>query len=164
MNWSGLKIERARAREMVVNFFDSQLQLKNCITDIKILSLTNEKFVIRVVLDSWDSKIKARQAKKLLVTNNSEIYIDNDLTAREQEIAKHLRDIAKHLRTHGQVVKVNPLRIEFGNVQFFWDSKKNMLRSDKKVKEIPASVTKLLKDTLRDVPFAGPKSLRKPKN
>lgn len=155
---SGLKVERARAREMIVDFLDSQLQLQNCVVDVRVLLLSS------VTLDSWDSKIKVRKAKKQLATNNQEIYIDNDLTVREQQIAKHLREVAKQLRSKGHTVKVNPTKLEFENAQFFWDNKKNMLRCDRKVKEIPPSVSKILKDALKEVPFRVTKGLSKPKN
>lgn len=38
---SGLKVETARACEMEVDFLDSQIQLQNCIVDVRIVSLSS---------------------------------------------------------------------------------------------------------------------------
>lgn len=77
-------------------------------------------------MENWTEKLNVLRNKKNL--KGEEIYIDSEMTAREREIQKHIRDIARNEKAQGKTAKVMFQKIEINGVMMKWDKKENALK------------------------------------
>lgn len=127
---TGLELKTGKPQELkeeVKECLDKYLELESKITSVKKLS---EKSCI-VELENLQEKEKIMKEKaKLRRVKGLKIFINNDLTVREQKIQKYIREEAKKQREIGKRVKVGYRRLKVGNEEWVWSDK-----DDKLVKE-----------------------------
>ena len=77
-------------------------------------------------LKHFEDKVNILRAKGKLINRKGEaIYIDCDLTRKEQETQKRLRDIATEEKKKGKIVKKGYNFLVINNEKWKWNSKAN---------------------------------------
>ena len=69
-------------------------------------------------LKSWQQKRAVMLKKSTL--KDKRLFIDNDLTKKEREIQKNIKDIAKAEREQGAKVKVGYRKVKINDKTFIW--------------------------------------------
>lgn len=79
-----------------------------------------------VEMENWNEKLKVLKNKKHL--KGEEIFVDSEMTAKEREIQKSIRDIARNEKAQGKNTKVMFQKLEINGVVMKWDKKENILK------------------------------------
>lgn len=82
----------------------------------------------KIEMENWEEKIKILNSKsKLRLLKDKRIYINNDLTDREKEIQKQLREIEKKERNKGNSTKLGYRKLTINGIIWEWDERKQEL-------------------------------------
>lgn len=134
-----VKLEGQNVKAEVEEFLRTELD-----TNVQIVEAyqIRNKVVIAKVMD-WTQKKKIMENKgKLRGTN---MFIDNDLTQKEMDTQKKLRDIARHEREKGNTAKVGYQKIIINDKLYNWEEIKNYQHGD----DPQNSRTRKSSDTIR---------------
>lgn len=80
---------------------------------------------IVVEMRNWGDKIKILREKRKL--RGGKIFIDAELTHREREIQRRLREMAREERNKGAIVRVGYQKMEINGKIVNWDDEENRL-------------------------------------
>src|SRR3978361_675487 len=77
-------------------------------------------------MNEWTDKVKILKEKGRL--RGKHMFIDSELTLKEIEIQKKIRDVAREERKKGVRVKVRCQRLEMDGKTLEWDNKEQRLK------------------------------------
>lgn len=87
---------------------------------VQVTTLSSEKKVFLAKLENRKDKFSIMKRKKEKL-NGTKVFIDNDLTTKEKEIAFKLRDRVRSERANGKTAKINGNRIILQTSTLTWD-------------------------------------------
>lgn len=119
----GLPNEQSNSSENVKKFLQDKFNLGEEITAVKSVGVSQWPVV---TFANWDTKLSVLK-KKREVLRNTNIYIDADLTPREESIMNKLRGIARGERSKGAKVQVKHLKICMRGHWLAWDEVRQKL-------------------------------------
>lgn len=122
----GLTADLAQNVESLNAFLKSKFKLTDEIKNVELMVGSGRAIV---TVGSWETKINVLKEKKAALAGTS-IYIDSDLTQREQRIAATLRRLAKEKTEAGCIVKIGRRRLQVNGHWFFWDDFRNCLQPE----------------------------------
>lgn len=114
----GLTIQKDNLLKQINNFIETHFKLSNIVQEAYIIG--QQRDVVKVKLNSSESKAIILR-NKFTALKNSNIYVEADLTPKEAQIAKKLRDIAKHKKSNGANVKVYSSKLLINNQWWIWN-------------------------------------------
>lgn len=123
---SGLNMEAGtNVKGAVESFLANSLGINTSTLSARSIPIKGGKPLLKVELDSVDTKVAIFQAKK---THKLEkVYINSDLTREEGRIAKAIRSSAKALKLKNHKVKISGQSLEVDDLKFIWNKKLNSL-------------------------------------
>jgi len=86
-------------------------------------------------MNEWTDKVKILKEKGRL--RGKHMFIDSELTLKEREIQKKIRDVAREERKKGIRVKVRYQRLEMDGKTLEWDNKEQRLKDSGRVSGNP---------------------------
>lgn len=86
-------------------------------------------------MEKWEDKVEILKNKGKL--NGKEIYIDSEMTLKEREIQKKIRDYAKEVKSKGARVKVRFQKLEINGRIMKWDHKEQRLMENEETYKTP---------------------------
>lgn len=92
----------------------------NLVEEIKGVELTGKSDKAVVKVDCWDTRVKILKSKGEALSH-SKVFIDPDLTVREQRNAAKLREVARAKRADGLKARAINQRLQVGSQWFKWD-------------------------------------------
>lgn len=119
----GLSQDNVSIEERAKNLLAEKFNIQEGITSVK--SVDNGSKAI-VTVNSWNTKLSILKRKKDILAN-TRIFIDPDLTQREQRIAAELRRIAREKKLEGPQVRLSYQRIRIDEQWYTWDDFGNRL-------------------------------------
>lgn len=126
----GFQVHQEALRDEIENFISSEFGLQNSILEVASIPNRARKNIIRVKLVSWETKLSILRQKRSLM--GRDIFIDQDLTIKERQTAKKLRDIYKARRAEGHTVKMGYNKLYIDNIPYYWSEKdKNVKKSNR---------------------------------
>lgn len=124
---SGLEIDKMEGNnnpEKIEKFLKQHLDIT---TKIKQVQKTKNNLLI-IGIESFEDKIEImRNKNKLKQTELSKIYISNDLTPRERQIQKSLKELADKSRQENKVVKMGYQKLIIDGQEWRWNEKTDTL-------------------------------------
>lgn len=117
--WDGNKME-----QQVVEFVKENLKVEVKVRKAFKIQDREKKCTIIAEIESWEEKREVMIRKKELRTG---IFIDNDLTRKEREMQKQLKDIAKEEKEKGNNVKINYGKIYVKDKWLRWNEREGRL-------------------------------------
>lgn len=117
----GVTFEEQAKEEAAENFLKDKLNIE--IKVKRVINIRNDNGPTTNILEigDWDKKQEIMKNKHKL--KGSQIYIDNDLTAKERAIQMEIRKIAKDRINKGCRVKVGYRKITIEGEEYGWDDK-----------------------------------------
>lgn len=109
-----IKIPDEKVREQTTEFFKQQLGVNAEVED----AFKINRDVILVKMTGWEEKMKIMRSKNNL--RGTDIYIDNDMTKKEREIQRKLRQIAKEEIEKGNKATVKYKKLVVNNKTYNW--------------------------------------------
>lgn len=123
---TGFKIKNEEQRREELSTFINEIAEKNIkIKEISEVNGQNQK-LYRIKLEEWEDKQKLITMSKKLKGQN--IYINNDLTRKEDYIQKKIRDIARKEREAGKRTRVGFKRIWIDDREYKWCEEEEKLK------------------------------------
>jgi hypothetical protein len=111
-------IEQEGLKEKVKNFLSEYVGVT---AEIRRIRRIKENICV-VQLNSWEEKLSIMENKRKLGNLRiMKVYIDNDLTKREQEVQKKIREIAKNERSKGTEVRVGYNKLWINREKWVWN-------------------------------------------
>lgn len=100
----------------------------------KAYKITNTKKMVMVIASSkdWQQKREIMNKRKEL---EKDIWIEDDLTRKEREIQKRLREKAKEEKERGNKVRIGIfiyMKIQIGEETFRWNEREQKLEEEKR--------------------------------
>lgn len=117
----GLDLPKENITTEVNNFFATQLNLPNLITDAHLISKPSSSSVILATVTTWEGKLQILRAKKNLNLPGRKIYIDPDQTPEECARDFALREQARIARRNGHKAKLVKKTIIIDDTHYTWD-------------------------------------------
>ena len=105
---------RRNVFENVEGFLKEEVSVDARIRDVTVLQERNEtrEMKIRVKMDSYQDKMAVMNQKwRLRNMRGGVVYIDDDLTVKQREVQKMIRDKAKEERNRGKSVRIGFQRL-----------------------------------------------------
>lgn len=124
---TGLAAERENVKKVAEKFFADKFDLHGIILEASVLTFAKDKYKIKVKLVGSESKHEILKKKRLL--KGSDIFIDQDLTVNERQIAKNLRDLRRKRISEGCSVKMGYKKLIIDGATYHWSER------DKNVKK-----------------------------
>ncbi|KMQ89610.1 golgin subfamily a member 6-like protein 2 protein [Lasius niger] len=87
----------------------------------------NRSKIVLVKLEEWEDKRKIMEKKKELYRG---IYIEDDLTWKEREVQKNLRDLASEHKKSGKSAKVGYFKLCVDGKWLRWNERRGSLREE----------------------------------
>lgn len=138
----GVQIQRENIRAQVESLFQKEFSMWNKVLEAKSIPSRNNKSMIRIKLDCWDTKQEIFAQKKKLKGSNG--YIDHDLTFKERQVAKNLRDLSKQRTSEGHTVKIGHQKLIIDGVVYYWNDKGKGLKKPNRESDKPVNNTRTL--------------------
>lgn len=131
---TGLKLGPCDAQNMsmeIEKFIKETVKIE---TQVKNAYLTKGNKLIIAEMENFNKKVDIMKNKHMLRNiKGGNIYIDSDLTAKEREVQKVIRDKAKEQRREGKEVKPGYQKLEIDGTLWIWDNKvKQLITASKK--------------------------------
>ena len=123
---SGLKVDvnKERAKDEIEKFVQKNLNVQ--IKAKNVNKINNKRCVIE--LESFEKKLEVMKNKsKLKSIEGDKIYIDNDLTKKEIQIQKKIKEIANEERLNQKQVKIGHQKIFIEKELYIWNRKNDKL-------------------------------------
>jgi hypothetical protein len=98
-------------------FLEKEFGVKEEVKRIQI-SGRQDKEVVIVEMDCWESKEKIMKEKKKL--GSRKIYIEHDMSFEDREIQRWIRNLAKKEKMVGNEVKIGYKKLEIQGKKFVW--------------------------------------------
>lgn len=110
--------EQPAIKNEIIKFIQDHLNI-----DIEIKSVTKIGHKVAVVeLMNTNDKVKILQNKaKLRNIKEERIYINEDLTTKEKEKQKHIREYARKERLEGKIVKTGYNKVTVNGTVWYWN-------------------------------------------
>lgn len=102
-------------RQRMEDMIEREIGIKTKVE--KAYSIGQRRCIVEMC--EWRDKIKVLKEKNRL--KGKKIFIDAELTRREREVQRELRDIAREERNKGATVKVRYQKLELNGVTMKWD-------------------------------------------
>ena len=115
---SGLDRKGVAPVEAVNNLLSEQLKVTARVKDAFEVKKKSGKSIIVASFNAFEDKIETMKEKSKLP---KDIYINNDLTAREQFLNYKAREFLKSLNTENRPVKIRTGLVHVGNTTYAWD-------------------------------------------
>lgn len=104
---SGVTFNETNCKGESSEFLKEKLNIDVCVKRAHSIKTKNSSLTI-ISLESWEQKMEVMKKKKELERG---IYVEDDLTQKEREIQKWLRDIAKEERNKGKDARVGYMKL-----------------------------------------------------
>lgn len=121
----GLKAEPRKFREAVKDFLETEFGAEGKIVDQRTIP-NGKNSLYAVKLDSWETKNEILKKKKQL--KGKDIFINSELTYKERQTGKRLRDLARQYRVEGHQVKIAHNKLEIDGIWHHWDHEEENLK------------------------------------
>lgn len=116
--------EEVILREAMEGMMKKELGIEARIGKAYAVGQKGQKGII-VEMRNWGDKIKILREKRKL--RGGKIFIDAELTHREREIQRQLREVAREERNKGAIVRVGYQKMEINGKIVNWDDEENRL-------------------------------------
>lgn len=113
-------------KERMEKFITEELKVEVKIRNARKIG---EKMCV-IETESFKEKMDILSNKSKLRSLPERIFIDSELTKKEQEIQKRIRNIAKQERDKGNQTKIGYKKLIVNGKQWRWDDDKDQLRED----------------------------------
>lgn len=111
-------------KEEIGNVVKTFLNVEMKMNSVQLIG--KNKYVIE--LDNFETKKKIMQNKrKLRNVTNRRIFINNDLTVKEREIQKQIKELANIEKKKGNRVMMGYRKLKINNKQLIWSDQTNAL-------------------------------------
>lgn len=117
----GAQINSNNIEESVEEFLMKNLQIEAKINNAYKLNTETKMEMIVVQMESWEKKKEVMISKNKL--KDTRIYIDNDMTKKEREIQKEIRNIAMEEKKKGNRAKIGYQSLVINDEEYKWDEK-----------------------------------------
>lgn len=114
---SGLNIEPERCFEETRTFIENKFKAGSCVQEVHQIGKGRKDLLVKIT--SAHAKDHIMKNKNTLKSTN--IFIGNDLTAKEREIAYKARDIVRKERQKGNVAKSGYMKIMINEEWRYWN-------------------------------------------
>lgn len=123
----GTNIEGNRLEKQVENLIKNKLGVDIEIKEAyEIKKINGGQGTIIAKLKNWEDKQEVLKNKNKL--KGEHIFIDNDLTAKEREIQKKLRDMGKMETAKGHRIRIGYKKIFINGIKHEWNDKLDFLQ------------------------------------
>ncbi|KAH0535105.1 hypothetical protein KQX54_013590 [Cotesia glomerata] len=113
----GLNLQRDNLLSQINNFMETNFKLRNAA--LEAFTLDQNHNVVKVKLNLPETKYYILK-NKFTALKNTSIYIEADLTPKEAQIAKKIRDIARSKKQEGAKVKIYSSKLLIDNKWWIW--------------------------------------------
>lgn len=121
----GVKLDEQNLKESALEFLKDKMNVDIQAQRVFKLGGYDNNGMVLLELESREDKMQVMKAKFHLKGSN--IFVDDDLTPKEQEIQRNIRDIAKREEQKGQKVRVGYKKLEINGQWLKWNERKNVL-------------------------------------
>lgn len=125
----GANIEQISDSIKVSQLLKDKIEVDIKVKSVQIINKGSKPLAV-AHLDNWEDKIKIMRNKNRL--RQTEIYIENDMTAEEREVQAKIRKLAKEERDKGKKTIVKYRKVIIDGVTLIWDQNKEMLTATPK--------------------------------
>lgn len=122
---TGIEIAES-VKGVIQNFIEDNMNVR---ANIKQAYKIGEK-KYKMEMTEWEDKKTVLKEKRKLKGND--IYIDSEMTLKEQQVQKILRDIARREKDEEKKVKVSYQKMEINGKVFNWNHKQQKLIEDER--------------------------------
>jgi len=119
----GLKIGDAKIREDTERFLRAELEFEGEVGAARKVGKNRNMIVAKI--DTFINKQEIMKNKTKL--RNKPIFINNDMTVKERDIQRILRNRAREEREEGKEVRVGYKTIRIADKQFRWDEERQQI-------------------------------------
>ena len=105
-------------KDMVEYVLRHELQVEAEIEEAYWVGRGEKRGLLIAKLKSWQQKRTVMLKKNTL--KDKRLFIDNDLTKKEREIQKNIKDIVKAEREQGAKVKIGYRKVKINDKTFIW--------------------------------------------
>lgn len=120
---SGIHIDENKSlMDNVKSFFATELGKEITPVETYKVQVKSSKPKIIVKLANWDDKMAIMGAKKTLLKAKSPVFINSDLTRKEEHINFKARSLKKYLQNQGKEVKIYRQQVISGNEIYIFDT------------------------------------------
>lgn len=120
---SGLTEDKNNLEAKTRELFSEKFGVNEEITQISVIESTSKAIV---TLKNWETKLKSVKSKREKLAN-SKIFIQRDLTEREQRIGAKLREVARNKKREGYKVMLAFPKICIQEQWYDWDEFNNRI-------------------------------------
>lgn len=116
--------DREGFKNQVKKFLHEQVGVT---VEIRRVRRINEIMCVAEV-NSWEEKLSIMENKRKLGSlKTMKVYIDNDLTRREQEVQRKIREVAKNERSKGKEARVGYNKLWINGEKWVWNGRTESL-------------------------------------
>lgn len=109
----------------ITNFFKKELKINAEIKDAR--NVGEERYIVE--METMNGKIEILKNKwKLKQLKSKIVYINEDLTRKETEIQKRIKEMATKERNKGNTVKIGYRKIIINDKRWIWDNEEEKLK------------------------------------
>lgn len=117
----GIKLNNEKEiKKDIESFLKNETKVEAKLNNAYRVKTDKTEFVV-ARFEDFEDKIKVMKNRKML--RNTDKYIDNDYTKKEQEIQREIRNIGKEHKEKGKKVYVGYQKIFIDDEEYRWDNK-----------------------------------------
>lgn len=105
---TGVQFNESNLRDESTKFFKDKLNIDVGVQSAHSIKITNDRKLTIISLENREQKIEIMKKKKEL---DRGIYVEDDLTRKERNIQKLIRDMARDLRSQGKDARVGYMKM-----------------------------------------------------
>lgn len=128
-----LKTSDGNEREKIEKFINEELKIKVNIAKAYKINRGKENEMIVAEVESWEQKQNIMRKKQML--KGKDIFIDNDLTAKERQIQNQIVEISKVEKKRGKNVRVGYRKLFIEEKVFVWDEREQGVKEQEVLKK-----------------------------
>ena len=123
----GEQIEEGTERQVVEDLCNGICGEKIRVKEVKVIG--KEEKIILVELENFEEKMKIMKNKYKL--RGKKIYVDEDMTRKEREIQKRVREWAYQEKKKGRIVKVGYAKAYIGEIKYVWNYERDRMETER---------------------------------
>jgi len=123
----GEQVEEGTARQVVEDLCNGICGEKIRVKEVKVIG--KEEKIILVELENFEEKMKIMKNKYKL--RGKKIYVDEDMTRKEREIQKRVREWAYQEKKKGRIVKVGYAKAYIGEIKYVWNYERDRMETER---------------------------------
>lgn len=116
-----------KLKEGVEQMIEREMKIK--VEVKKAYKLSPKRYIVE--MNKWEDKIMLLKEKVRL--RGSDIYLESELTLKEREIQKKIRDIAREEKKKGAVVRVRYQSLQVNGRTFAWNRETDLLEETDRI-------------------------------